>query len=133
MVDDLENLIEDQHSVEPVESGRVEVVDLSCQASQASERGHEVPRLHFASFPQALRWDNLPLPGPNENWLDCTGWILLASLVTVKQGFVQGEIRISPQNLLIHFFHLMIFVDIFPCFICPFMIVLSAPNVWGMH
>ena len=54
VVDDLENLIEDQHSVEPVESGRVEVVDLSCQASQASERGHEVPRLHFASFPQAL-------------------------------------------------------------------------------
>ena len=54
VVDDLENLIEDQHSVEPVESGGVEVVDLSSQASQASERGHKVPRLHFASFPQAL-------------------------------------------------------------------------------
>ena len=46
VVDDLENLIEDQHSVEPVESGRVEVVDLSCQASQAFERGHKVSRLH---------------------------------------------------------------------------------------
>ena len=67
VVDDLENLIEDQYSVVPVESGRVEVVDLSCQASQASERGHEVPGLHFASFPQALRWDNLPFQGPSKN------------------------------------------------------------------
>ena len=67
VVDDLENLIEDQHSVEPVESGRVKVEDLSCQASQASERGHKVPRLHFASFLQALRWDNLPLQGPSKN------------------------------------------------------------------
>ena len=67
VVDDLENLIEDQHSVEPVESGGVEVEDLSCQASQASERGHEVPRLHFARFLQALRWDNLSLRGPSEN------------------------------------------------------------------
>ena len=50
--DDLENLIEDQHSVEPVESGGVEVVDLSSQASQASERGHKVSRLHC--FLQAL-------------------------------------------------------------------------------
>ena len=46
VLDDLENLIEDQHSVEPVESGGVEVEDLSCQASQASERRHEVSRLH---------------------------------------------------------------------------------------
>ena len=46
VVDDLENLIEGQHSVEPVESGGVEVVDLSCQASQAFERGHKVSRLH---------------------------------------------------------------------------------------
>ena len=52
VVDDLENLIEDQHSVEPVESGGVEVVDLSSQASQASECGHKVPRLHC--FLQAL-------------------------------------------------------------------------------
>ena len=58
-----------------------------------------------------------------------TDWIVVASLVTVKQGFVRGEIRISPRNLLMHFFHLMIFVDIFPFFICPFMTVLSAPNV----
>ena len=50
MVDDLENLIEDQHSVEPVESGGVEVVDLSSQASQASVRGHKVSRLYYASL-----------------------------------------------------------------------------------
>ena len=67
VVDDLENLIEDQHSVEPVESGGVEVVDLSSQASQASERGHKVSRLHSPSFLQALRWDNLPLQGPSKN------------------------------------------------------------------
>ena len=65
VVDDLENLIEDQHSVEPVESGGVEVVDLSSQASQASEGGHKVSRLHC--FLQALRWDNLPLQGPSKN------------------------------------------------------------------
>ena len=65
VVDDLENLIEDQHSVEPVESGGVEVVDLSSQASQAFERGHKVSRLHC--FFRALRWDNLPLQGPSEN------------------------------------------------------------------
>ena len=67
VLDDLENLIEDQHSVVSVESGGVEVEDLSCQASKASELRHEVPRLHFASFLQALRWDNLPLQGPSEN------------------------------------------------------------------
>ena len=55
MGDDLENLIEDQHSVEPVESGGVEVVDLSCQASQAFERGHKVSRLHSSSFLGAFR------------------------------------------------------------------------------
>ena len=65
VVDDLENLIEDQHSVEPVESGGVEVVDLSSQASQASERRHKVSWLHC--FLQALRWDNLPLQGPSKN------------------------------------------------------------------
>ena len=63
MGDDLENLIEDQHSV--VESGGVEVGDLSSQASQAFERGHKVSRLHC--FLQALRWDNLPLQGPCKN------------------------------------------------------------------
>ena len=55
VVDDLENLIEDQHSVVPVESGGVEVVDLSSQASPASERGHKVSRLHSPSFLQAFR------------------------------------------------------------------------------
>ena len=49
VVDDLENLIEGQHSVEPVESGGVEVVDLSSQASQASECGHKVSWLHCFS------------------------------------------------------------------------------------
>ena len=53
--DDLENLIEDQHSVEPVESGGVEVEDLSSQASPASERGHKVSRLHSSSFLGAFR------------------------------------------------------------------------------
>ena len=46
VVDDLENLIEDQHSVVPVESGGVEVVDLSSQTSQAFERGQDISRLH---------------------------------------------------------------------------------------
>ena len=55
VVDDLENLIEDQHSVEPVESGGVEVEDLSSQASPASERGHKVSRLHSSSFLGAFR------------------------------------------------------------------------------
>ena len=55
VVDDLENLIEDQHSVEPVESGGVEVVDLSSQTSQAFERGHKVSRLHSSSFLGAFR------------------------------------------------------------------------------
>ena len=63
MGDDLENLIEDQHSV--VESGGVEVGDLSSQASQAFERGHKVSRLHC--FFRALRWDNLPLQEPSQN------------------------------------------------------------------
>ena len=69
VLDDLENLIEDQHSVVPVESGGVEVVDLSCQASQAFERGQDISRLHcfLQSFLTALRWDNRPLQGPSKN------------------------------------------------------------------
>ena len=72
VVDDLENLIEDQHSVVPVESGGVEVVDLSSQTSQAFERGQDISRLHcfLHSFLTALRWDNRPLQGPSKNWLD---------------------------------------------------------------
>ena len=69
VVDDLENLIEDQHSVVPVESGGVEVVDLSSQTSQAFERGQDISRLHsfLHSFLTALRWDNRPLQGPSKN------------------------------------------------------------------
>ena len=69
VADDLENLIEDQHSVVPVESGGVEVVDLSSQTSQAFERGQDISRLHcfLHSFLTALRWDNRPLQGPSKN------------------------------------------------------------------
>ena len=54
LIDDLENLIEDQHSVVPVESGGVEVVDLSSQTSQAFERGQDISRLHCSQFSNSL-------------------------------------------------------------------------------
>ena len=42
-------LVEDEHRVEPVEGGGVKVLDLATgQASQASEVGRKVSRLHLS-------------------------------------------------------------------------------------
>ena len=40
------DLIEDEHRVEAVEGGGVKVLNLAGQASQASEVGHKIARLH---------------------------------------------------------------------------------------
>ena len=63
------DLIEDEHSVEPVEGSGVEVLDLASQGSQTSEGGHKIARLHsstscnFGFF--SLKLDNLPVQESN--------------------------------------------------------------------
>ena len=53
------HLIEDEHSVEPVEGVGVKVLDLAGLPSQASEGGYKISRLHL------LKYDNLPPRQPN--------------------------------------------------------------------
>ena len=60
------DLVEDEHRVEPVEGGGVKVVDLAGKASQASEGGHKFSRLH-PSISCHLNSDNLPLQEPSFN------------------------------------------------------------------
>ena len=63
------DLIEDEHGIEPVEVGQVKVLDLASQASQTSEGGRKISRLHpsissnldFFSF----KLDNLPVQRSN--------------------------------------------------------------------
>ena len=63
------DLVEDEHRVEAVEGGRVEVLDLASQASQASEVGHKISRLHPSNSSNlgffSLKFDNLPLQESN--------------------------------------------------------------------
>ena len=63
------DLIEDEHSIDPAEVGQVKVLDLASQASQTSEGGRKISRLHpsissnldFFSF----KLDNLPVQRSN--------------------------------------------------------------------
>ena len=62
------DLIEDKHSVEPVEDGGVKVLDLASQANQTSEGGHEISRLHPSISSNVdfffFKLDNLPVQEP---------------------------------------------------------------------
>ena len=62
------DLIEHEHGVEPVEGGGVKVLDLTSQASQTSEGGHKISRLHPSISSNVdffcFKLDNLPVQEP---------------------------------------------------------------------